>query len=207
MTWANILTLRNTEQLLRARHHSYLQCLLLYLLIYLFVCAGSQLQHMGFFFFFFSNFIYLAQALLGLHCCEGFSLVLVSRGYSLVAAHRLPIVVASLVAQHRHGLQVHGLRVTAPWLQSTSSVVVAHGISCSVASGIFLDQVSNLCLLHWQADSLPLSHQVSPAHRILIGVCRIQILDWGLNLGPLHQKLKVLATRPSGTSCIKSFNF
>ena len=24
--------------------------------------------------------------------------------------------------------------------------------------GIFLDQGSNLCLLHWQADSLPLSH-------------------------------------------------
>ena len=28
------------------------------------------------------------------------------------------------------------------------------------ACGIFLDQRSNLCLLHWQADSLPLSHQV-----------------------------------------------
>ena len=28
--------------------------------------------------------------------------------------------------------------------------------------GIFLTQESNLCLLHWQADSLPLSHQGSP---------------------------------------------
>ena len=28
--------------------------------------------------------------------------------------------------------------------------------------GLFLDQKSNLCLLHWQADSLPLSHQGSP---------------------------------------------
>ena len=36
-----------------------------------------------------------------------------------------------------------------------------HGLSCSVARGIFLDQGSNLCLLHWQADSLPLSHQGS----------------------------------------------
>ena len=28
--------------------------------------------------------------------------------------------------------------------------------------GIFLTQGSNPCLLHWQADSLPLSHQGSP---------------------------------------------
>jgi len=31
-------------------------------------------------------------------------------------------------------------------------MVLAHGLSWSVACGIFLDQVSNLCLLHWQAD-------------------------------------------------------
>ena len=42
------------------------------------------------------------------------------------------------------------------------SVVVAHGPSCSVACGIFLDQGSNPCLLHWQADSQPLRHQGSP---------------------------------------------
>ena len=30
---------------------------------------------------------------------------------------------------------------------------MAHGLSCSVAYGIFQDQESNLCLLHWQADS------------------------------------------------------
>ena len=35
-------------------------------------------------------------------------------------------------------------------------VVMAKGLSCSVARGIFLDQSSNLCLLHWQEDSLPL---------------------------------------------------
>ena len=32
-----------------------------------------------------------------------------------------------------------------------------------VACGIFQGQGSNLCLLHWQADSLPLSHQGSPS--------------------------------------------
>ena len=39
---------------------------------------------------------------------------------------------------------------------------MARGLSCSVACGIFLDQRLNLCLLHWQADTLPLSHQGSP---------------------------------------------
>ena len=41
-------------------------------------------------------------------------------------------------------------------------VVVAFGLSCFTACGIFLDQGLNLCLLHWQANSLPLSHQGSP---------------------------------------------
>jgi len=39
------------------------------------------------------------------------------------------------------------------------SVVVAHGLSCSTACGIFLDQGLNPCPLHQQADSYPLYHQ------------------------------------------------
>ena len=35
-------------------------------------------------------------------------------------------------------------------------------LSCSVACRILLDQRSNLCLLYWQADSLPLRHQGNP---------------------------------------------
>ena len=35
----------------------------------------------------------------------------------------------------------------------SGSVVVAHGLSRSAACGIFLDQGSNPCPLHWQADS------------------------------------------------------
>ena len=38
----------------------------------------------------------------------------------------------------------------------------AHGPCCSPACGIFPDQGSNLCLLHGQVDSVPLSHQGSP---------------------------------------------
>ena len=43
------------------------------------------------------------------------------------------------------------------------SVIVAHGPSFSAACGIFPDQGSNPCPLHWQADSQPLRHQGSPS--------------------------------------------
>ena len=33
------------------------------------------------------------------------------------------------------------------------------GLSCSSTCGTFWHQGSNPCLVHWQADSLPLSHQ------------------------------------------------
>ena len=52
--------------------------------------------------------------------------------------------------------------VVAPRLQSTGSIAVARGLSCSAACGIFPDQGLNLCLLLCQVDSLPLSHQGSP---------------------------------------------
>ena len=61
-----------------------------------------------------------------------------------------------------------GLSLSRPLpLQSTGSrragsVVVAHGPSCSAACGIFPDQGSNPCPLHWQAYSQPLCHQGSP---------------------------------------------
>ena len=41
------------------------------------------------------------------------------------------------------------------------SLVVAHGLSCPVPSGIFPDQGSNQCTMHQQADSLPVDHQGS----------------------------------------------
>ena len=61
-----------------------------------------------------------------------------------------------------------GLSLSRPLLlRSTGSsragsVVVAHWPSCSAACGIFPDQGSNPCPLHWQADSQPLRHQGSP---------------------------------------------
>ena len=43
--------------------------------------------------------------------------------------------------------------VVARGLWSAGSVVVAHGLSCSMACGIFPDRGSNPCPLHWQTDS------------------------------------------------------
>ena len=72
-------------------------------------------------------------------------------GFSLVAlsgVHGFFIAVASLV---EHGLQ-----------GAQASVVVAHGLSCPAARGIFPHQGSNPRPQHWQEDSLLLSHQGSP---------------------------------------------
>ena len=59
--------------------------------------------------------------------------------------------------------------LVAPRLWSTDSIVVANGLSWSVACGIFLDQGWNMCLLHWQAESLPLSQQGRPISGIQYG--------------------------------------
>ena len=74
--------------------------------------------------------------------------------------YSLLIAVAFLVAEHK----VYGT-----W----ASVVVARGFSCSLVCDIFPDQESNPCLLHWQADSLPLNHQGSPVILVLICISLI----------------------------------
>ena len=79
---------------------------------------------------------------------QGLSLVVASRGHSSSRCAGLspsrPLLLRSTGSSH------------------TGSVVVVHGPSCSAACGIFPDQGSNLCPLHWQADSQPLRHQGSP---------------------------------------------
>ena len=52
-----------------------------------------------------------------------------------------------------------GSRAQAQLLWGIGSVIVVHGLSCSMARGIFLDQGSNPYLLQWQVDALLLSHQ------------------------------------------------
>ena len=54
-----------------------------------------------FFFLLIKKHIYLFMAVLDLRCCTGFSLVLASGIYSLIAMHGLLIEAASLAADHR----------------------------------------------------------------------------------------------------------
>jgi len=42
----------------------------------------------------------LFVAVLGLHCCMSFSLIMTSGGYSVVAVHWLLIVITCLVSEH-----------------------------------------------------------------------------------------------------------
>ena len=70
-----------------------------------------------------------------------------------------------LQSPESRALRFQQLRYVGSW--STGSVVVVPRLSCSTACGIFLDQGSNPCLLPWQADSLPLSHQGSLEGRFL----------------------------------------
>ena len=104
-------------------------------------------------FFFFNKFIYL---FIYLWLCwvfvsvQGLSLVAESGGHS--------------------SSRCAGLSLSRPLLlrstgsRRASSVVVAHGLSCSAVCGIFPDQGSNPCPLHWQAGSQPLCHQGSPLY-------------------------------------------
>ena len=85
----------------------------------------------------------------------------------LVVVHRLHMAVASLAANHR--LQsIRGSVVAAPGPQHTGSVAVAHGLNCFAACRIFLDEGLNMCVLHWQADPLPLRHQGNPLFKKII---------------------------------------
>ena len=69
----------------------------------------------------------------------GLSLVVVSGGYSSLRCPGFSLWWLLL-------LQSVGAR-------RAGSVVVVHGLSCSIACGIFLDQGYNPCPLHWWADS------------------------------------------------------
>ena len=61
-----------------------------------------------------------------------------------------------------HGLEP--IRLLCPWDFPDKNT----GVGCHfLLQGIFMTQGSNPCLLHWQADSLPLHHLGSPLCNIL----------------------------------------
>ena len=110
----------------------------------------------AFFFFFFNFYLFIYLFFFNLWLCWVF-----------VSVQGLSLVVAS--GDHSSS-RCAGLSLSRPLLlrstgsRRAGSVVVAHGLSCSAACGIFPDQSSNPCPLHWQADSQPLRHQGNPAH-------------------------------------------
>ena len=113
----------------------------------------------SFFFFFFKFYLFIYLWLCWVFVSvRGLSLVAASGGYSSSRCLGLSLLWPLL-------------------LRSTGSVVVAHGPSCSAACGIFPDQGSNPCPLHWPADSQPLRHQGSPTGCILQWMCVINVMS------------------------------
>ena len=96
--------------------------------------------------------LFFFLAALGLRCCVQAFSSCGKRGLLFAEVRGLLITVASLVAGAR-ALGERASVVVARGLQSAGSVIVVHGLSCSAARGIFPDQGSNPCPLHWQADS------------------------------------------------------
>ena len=130
--------------------------------------------------------------MLGLQFLRGLSLVTASGGHS------------SSRCRDRSSSQCAGLSPSRPLpLRGTGSrracsVVVAHGLSCSAACGIFPDQGSNPRPLHRQADSQPLRHQGSPPLFFKFAPRDM----WDLN--SLQWKRGVLTTGPPGKSPLLS---
>ena len=111
------------------------------LLIYLFIfgCAGSSLLRE-----LFSS------------CSE--------QGLLLAAVHRASHSRQWLLLLLSMGSRALGLQqLQLPGSRAQAQVAVVHGLSCSAACRIFLDQGWNPCLLHQQANSSLLSHQRSLA--------------------------------------------
>ena len=100
--------------------------------------------------------------MLSLCCCTGFSLGVVSGVHSSLQCSEshwsfllqwllLLWVMDSMVWA---SVAVHDLRAVPRFLEHRLN---SRGVTC----GMFKAQESNPCLLHWQANSLPLSHQGS----------------------------------------------
>ena len=88
---------------------------------------------------------------MGLHCHMGCSLVAASGGFSWWWLLALP----------RTDFSARGLGSCGSGLRSTGSSVVVPLLTCPTACGMVPDQGWNLCLLHWQVDSLTPSQQGS----------------------------------------------
>ena len=111
------------------------------------------------FIFFFFTCLFLA--VLGLCCCMDFFLSCGKQGL---------LSTCSALVCHCRGFSCYGAWALGTvgfsscgfWALEHRLNIVAHRLTCSMTCGILPYQGSNPCLLHWQVDSLPLSHQGSP---------------------------------------------
>ena len=111
-------------------------------------CGQMRPNYVKFFFLIYLLFIFYFWLCWLFVSVQGLSLVAASGGHSSSRCVGLSLLRPLL------------LRSTGS--RCVGSVVVAHGPSRSAVCGIFPDQGSNSCPLHWQADSQPLRHQGSP---------------------------------------------
>ena len=126
----------------------------------------------------FKKFIYLLFDLFfrlpWIFAACGLCLAVVSGDYSLEAVCWLLTAVASLVGMHKlKGTQASV--AVARGLRSCSPRALEHRLSdCGTWTSLLHNMWdhprpgSKPCLLHWQVDSLPLSHQRSPKKQVLI---------------------------------------
>ena len=124
------------------------------------------------FFYFLKFYLWLCWVFVSV---RGLSLVVASGGHSSSRCAGLSLLSRPLL-----------LRSTGS--RCAGSVIVAHGPSCSAACGIFPDQGSNPCPLHWQADSQPLRHKGSP-HQFLM--CSFSCFEFYLNISTSNIRYKL----------------
>ena len=129
--------------------------------------------------------IYFGLRWVSIPAC-GPSLAAASGSYSICGARASPG--SGLSRCRAWALDAGASAAVAPGLWGTGSIVVVHGLSWCMACGILLAQGSNLCLLHWQVDSLPQSPQGSPICVVLDNShpdrCEL-VSYWGFNLHSL----------------------
>ena len=105
-------------------------------------------------------------------------------------SHSCLIAKLCLTLLRPHGLQPSRLRCPCDFPAKNT------GVGChSLLQGIFLTQGSDPCLLHWQADSLPLSHLGSPQPQLS------KIIICSLLCSVLDSFPSVLGTSGKETAC------
>ena len=111
----------------------------------------------------FSSFL----AALGLHCFAWAFLQLWLLGATLHYSAQAPHCGGFSCGAQALGAQAPAAAVRR--LQGMrASVVVVQGLSCPLACGMFPDQGSNSCPLHWQVDSYLLCHQGNPSIKLFL---------------------------------------